>query len=323
MADNIRCPHCGGTVLLPDEFQRRNVRCPKCQAVFVAPAATDITATPPQSGAPGGSASILAGLPESAESRPLRPRRLGDAAAEDPDALADAIVSRGNFRPGGGLALSVKVLLALDMLLSIVVLGSDYLQYNLATRLVAGEDVPLAELDSNDARQMMLGIVHFVIFLITAILFVMWFYRAYANLRPLGAQTLTCTPGWAAGCWFVPIMNLIRPVQIAQEIWRNSDPSAPPTHDVPVRPAGSALIGFWWAAWLVANVLSQISLRIGRAANTPETLRSATGLAMIAEVASLLAGALALAVVISVDARQNARAEALQANAAEDQGRAE
>ncbi|MBM3996772.1 MAG: DUF4328 domain-containing protein [Planctomycetes bacterium] len=31
---------------------------------------------------------------------------------------------------------------------------------------------------------------------------------------------LTYTSGWAVRCWFVPILNFYRPVQIAQEIWR-------------------------------------------------------------------------------------------------------
>src|SRR5262249_35800647 len=141
---------------------------------------------------------------------------------------------------------------------------------------------------------------------------VIWFHRAHANLEPLGARHLTYTSGWAAGCWFVPILNLFRPVQIAQEIWRNSDPNALVEEDLH-RPtsANSVLIGFWWPLWIITKVTSTIRFRMRLALNWPETLRAATAVSMIAEVATVLAAMLALAVVTGNDARQSARAEAL------------
>jgi hypothetical protein len=312
MAGNISCPLCGATVQLPEEFQGRHVRCPKCQAEFVARPPTDITATPPKASWPSGSAAIQTELPASTESAPARSSWSRYGSADDSDTLADRIVSRGEFRPGGGLAVGTKLMLSLNLLLSVVSFGSDYLQYNLANRLVAGEDVPFAELNSNDARQMMLGLIHIGVYLVTVIFFVMWFYRAHANLGPLGAQEVTYTSGWAAGCWFVPFLNLYRPVQIAQEIWRNSEPALQPEGYTFVRPStGSALVGFWWAGWLISNLIGNIATRMVWAVNSPSSLLAATSVSMVAEVASIVAAVLALAVVSSLDARQTARAEML------------
>jgi hypothetical protein len=63
-------------------------------------------------------------------------------------------------------------------------------------------------------------------------------------------------------------------------------------------------------------VITNISVRMEWSVNSPESLHAATGAAMVAEVASIIAAALALAVVSAIDARQTARAEALDARVA-------
>jgi hypothetical protein len=51
--------------------------------------------------------------------------------------------------------------------------------------------------------------------------FFVWFYRACANGRRF-APELQFTPGWAVGCFFVPLMNLFLPYQAMQEVWKVS-----------------------------------------------------------------------------------------------------
>jgi Domain of unknown function (DUF4328) len=105
-------------------------------------------------------------------------------------------------------------------------------------------------------------------------------------------------------------------VQIAQEIWRNSDPDAVAGENIRLEAsANSALIGSWWASWIISNVISNISVRMEWSVNSPESLQAATGAAMVAEAATIVAAALALAVVSAIDARQTARAEALHGRA--------
>jgi hypothetical protein len=266
-----------------------------------------ITAQSPQPKALPSASEVQPGMP------PASARARTTAYADD---TPDSVALGSEFRPGGGLALAVKTLLGLNLLLSAALLGSEYLQYNLATRLVARAAVPDAEIESNDARQMAIGIAHFLVFVVSAIVFVVWFYRAHANLAALGARELTYTSGWAAGCWFVPILNLFRPVQIAQEIWRNSDPDAVRGKYIHVETsASSGLIGLWWAASITSNIISNISMRMSWAVTSPESLQSATAAGMAAEVASIIAALLTLAVVSTIDARQTARAEALRVKA--------
>lgn len=303
-ANNVNCPRCQRVLELPSDFQGRDVRCPQCQNVFTVNAATEITAALPPA-LPTHSAGVQAGSPAAS------PWDLENASGQELS-VQDRFSWFRRYQPGGGLATAVKAAFVLILLTEMTLLGSNYLQYELSQQLLKNVPVPQAELESNDARQLGLGIAHFVIFIVTAIVFVCWFYRVHANLQPLGASGLQYTPGWAAGSWFVPILNLFRPVQIAQEIWRNSDPDAIDSGRVRLEPSpSSTLIGFWWAAWLVCNVISNIAIRMP--VNSPSTLESATMMQMVSGATSLIAASLALLVIWNIDARQTARADAIQA----------
>lgn len=90
--------------------------------------------------------------------------------------------------------------------------------------------------------------VFYLVYLITGILVCIWTYRANSNVRALGATGLRFSPGWAVGWHFVPIAWFWMPFSVMREIWRAS---ASP--DEWRRQPGSALLGWWWALWLVFN----------------------------------------------------------------------
>jgi len=305
MPDSISCPHCQRKLQVPDDPHIREVRCPECQQVFAPGVTTDITARSPERSAPPSTAVQ--------QERPIRPERgVDDESRDDDSDLHIRIKTEGEFRSADGLALTLKTFLALNLLLGLATLGSAYLQYELAIRLVALQPVLEAEITGNDQRQFALGMAHLLVYVVTAIVFVVWFYRVHANLKPLGAGDLTYTSGWAAGCWFVPFLNLVRPLQIAQEIWRHSDPEVIRNRST-VLPGNSGLLGCWWAMWIISNIASNISGRMALAVTSPQSLKSASAAEMFAELVSILAALLALAVVASIDSRQTARAEAVGA----------
>ncbi|QDS93743.1 hypothetical protein FF011L_25160 [Roseimaritima multifibrata] len=106
-----------------------------------------------------------------------------------------------------------------------------------------------------------LGIVFLMLSNIIAI--PMWMYRANANVRALGTQGVTYTPGWTAGYWFIPFLNLIRPFQAMKEIYQASaaDPTAT-THDAWKLPDAPSYIGIWWGTWIIGNILARVESRM-------------------------------------------------------------
>ena len=53
--------------------------------------------------------------------------------------------------------------------------------------------------------------VVFVVYILTAVIFLMWLHRVSRNLQPLGSNGQRFSPGWAVGWWFIPILWFIFP----------------------------------------------------------------------------------------------------------------
>src|SRR5690242_15716882 len=64
------------------------------------------------------------------------------------------------------------------------------------------------------------GLLFFAAFVATAVFWVLTIHRAATNVRAFGQGGLEFTPGWAAGWYFVPFANLVKPFQAFREIWR-------------------------------------------------------------------------------------------------------
>ncbi len=88
--------------------------------------------------------------------------------------------------------------------------------------------------------------------LVATVFFIAWFYRAYRNLTRLSVAQLRFRSGWAIGAWFVPVLNLVMPKQIANDIWRASSPAADVTTSAWRSLRVSTLIHAWWLLWLTA-----------------------------------------------------------------------
>ena len=121
----------------------------------------------------------------------------------------------------------VRALLWVIAGVSLIAAVSDAFEVELLGRIEAGEHVSDAETSFNDIRQSVIGVVQTLAFIATIVLFLMWFSRAYQNVERLGGGPLRYGRGWAIGAWFVPVLNLFRPKQIANDIWRGSDPDLP------------------------------------------------------------------------------------------------
>jgi hypothetical protein len=167
----------------------------------------------------------------------------------------------------------------------------------------AGSDAVLA----SDQRLAAGGAALLATFVVSTILWLLWFHRAYRNVESFGSVAMRFGTGWAVGGWFVPILNWFRPKQIANDIWRGTDPKPSPGWS---RPPVAALVHWWWAAWLVANLLGNLSFRLINDARTLDAERTAVAVDIAAGISFVVAGVLALRFVRAVTEREAARAAA-------------
>jgi hypothetical protein len=98
--------------------------------------------------------------------------------------------------------------------------------------------------------------------LFSGVLFWLWMFRAYTNLRALGREP-EHEPSRAVWSWFVPVANLWWPYQIMAEIWRKSAPRwsdhSDDDDDASHLRAGAPLVmDAWWGLWVVRLMLDRV-----------------------------------------------------------------
>lgn len=116
----------------------------------------------------------------------------------------------------------------------------------------------------------------FIVFFWSWIVIGRWKFRAMANLRARGEKT-KISPGWAVGWYFIPIAWLWKPLEAMSEIWRLSMQRAGQSAD-------GGHLGWWWATWVIGNILGWISMRLVGLDMTqadPDALRAAASIDVI------------------------------------------
>jgi hypothetical protein len=217
-----------------------------------------------------------------------------------------------------------QIALVAVMVTDLIGVWSAMRQIDLLDRAIAGEDIALSAFESDDNRQLVVGLLQFVALLAAVVLFLRWFHRAYVDLPRLGSVRRFKT-GWAIGGWFVPILALWRPKQLANDLWRGTEPvpGTPP----PASPAArwSWLLNVWWAGFVVLGFLEQraalaywnapIVAEAGPQATAgvtadAEQAQSAARLDLLSSIVDLPVATLAILVVSALTARHVARPRA-------------
>ncbi|MDR2384617.1 MAG: DUF4328 domain-containing protein [Tannerella sp.] len=150
----------------------------------------------------------------------------------------------------------VYIVLALE----IISLVSSYLQYDLLQTVANGGYLSESEAEANDSREQIIGIIYLVAYVISCITFIMWFRRAYYNLHQR-ISTLSYSEGWAAGCWFVPIVNLYLPYQIMKELYVETKELLSQKGLAEKVGYTTAYLEWWWILWIIDGVLEYVVFR--------------------------------------------------------------
>lgn len=151
------------------------------------------------------------------------------------------------------------------------------------------------------------------------LVWLIWQYRATANLWARGYPALKIRPGWAVGWWLVPFASLVMPCVAMLELDRRSTPTG-------AARKASPLVGVWWALWLstvfvpVTGLVVAIVPRIDAFARSIDEQATSIDFSTLAHAAApwliaagvlrAIAAGLAIAVVRRIDAAQRVMMQA-------------
>jgi hypothetical protein len=199
----------------------------------------------------------------------------------------------------------IGLLVVTSIALVVSIVAEVYLMGVLA-RVADDGFVTRSEADTIGAWILATGVLAAVLILVTGVAWLMWQHRAHVNVRNAagGGGSLSFTPAWGAGCWFVPLANLILPYRAVAELARESSPGVKPTGDRPGR-VTPAVIPAWWTAWILASILGWISARMTIGDEAEDSLKLVR-LALASDVVAIVAAGLAVGVLRLIDHRQAA-----------------
>ncbi|MFI8240221.1 DUF4328 domain-containing protein [Streptomyces sp. NPDC085866] len=129
------------------------------------------------------------------------------------------------------------------------------------------------------------------VYLMTAavVLFLVWFARCRRNAELLSPGTVRGSAVWAVLAWLIPVVNLWVPRGLLLDVQRARGPGTPGRRD-------RVLVNAWWATWVGHALVVPVGTRLGQGTSLV--------LLLVAEALHLAAGALAIAVIQRITARQ-------------------
>jgi hypothetical protein len=144
------------------------------------------------------------------------------------------------------------------------------------------------------------------------VVFIVWLWRARQNSEELSYGQHSRGRGWAIGSWFTPFVGFWFPYQVVRDVWRASNPNTRMTDGELSRASGGAVVGWWWAAFVVSWLSTVASYRTARGnpGDTPEEaldwLRQIAVMDTVSAVAGVIAGVLVIVIIRQVSGWQTA-----------------
>ena len=213
------------------------------------------------------------------------------------------VASTRTFSSTRPLAKAITLILGVDILAELVSDVNAFVTINVMGRVASGAPYDESELAAIDTRSMGLAVLSGVVAILAAIWFCMFMVRANRNARSFGSP-MSIRPGWAAGFFFVPVVSLWKPYQAMKEIWQGSDPD-PNAHSFTVKVP--AMMGWWWAMYLLHNGGARVSGQTSKDLKGPKDFINASWTEIVTSGLSIAAALLAIAVVRAVARRQDER----------------
>lgn len=161
------------------------------------------------------------------------------------------------FVPPQGLHTFARITLMICCLLSVASMVSSVMQVNLLSEVTTGVGPDFDQrADANDSRELIVTLTTLLMVLIAGIVSLKLLYRLRSNVDSFGATGLESTAGWSVGWFFVPLVNLWKPLGATRQTWQAS---TSPQNWQSVQVPG--ILGAWWLFWILMTVVGRISSR--------------------------------------------------------------
>lgn len=149
-----------------------------------------------------------------------------------------------------------------------------------------------------DPLTALIALAQVLVFVVAAACFLTWTYRAKTNGNATGAKGISFSPAFATWSYFVPLVNLVVPVQAMQELHKTSSGARDWEAE-----SGSGMIWLWWFFWIVGNIAGIVSFRLLTMEEAFEAADFAAKLGVASDLGTALASLVLIRIVGMIAAR--------------------
>jgi len=160
---------------------------------------------------------------------------------------------------------------------------SGYFEFELLTKINETGEFTDEEVNSNDLRQGIIGLLQSGLAIAAIILFLNWFRRAYANLHRIGIKHVEYSDSMAIWSFVIPVVNLFRPYKIAKEIAVETRNKISELKNDYSASHNNTIIGVWWGLFIISGIIGRIALKTLVKDDTLEQLITSTQVYLVSD----------------------------------------
>ncbi|MFB9895806.1 DUF4328 domain-containing protein [Planobispora takensis] len=164
------------------------------------------------------------------------------------------------IRPVGGLAITVITLLGFTALADLFALAAAFERIPVLSALMEDPySVETAKAEASDILNALSSLAQMATYLITAVVFVIWLFRARSNAEAMMDVPHRRHAAWIVFGWAMPIAGFWFPRQIVDDIWTTSRLGARGITTLSgltlstIRRPGLVLA--WWLLWITGAIV--------------------------------------------------------------------
>ena len=205
------------------------------------------------------------------------------------------------FRSVHGLGVALRVVFLLWVVFAGFALWVQVQERSaIQERIESGQTLDPFEPIVVDGRADAVGLLLLLAYVLTGIVFLVWFHRLYRNVPAVSAdgRPTQYSSGWSIGWWLIPVASWWFPKTMVDEVYRRSTPPG-------FRPGPApALYLVWWLFFVLSNLpIAAWLVRV----ESYEDLRTVNLIESVAVGCQLVAALFASVVVEELSKRQHER----------------
>ncbi|WP_169732900.1 DUF4328 domain-containing protein [Haloechinothrix halophila] len=209
----------------------------------------------------------------------------------------------GSLRPTRILGWAAAVLIVLYVLADLALAVLAWSTEDVIAEYLAGDAASVAPFNVAMTLTSVAGTLSFATFIASAVVFVIWLWRARVNAELLCRAQHTRSRGWVWGGWICPVVLLWFPFQIVRDVWKASHPDvAPDGYNMHLMPF-TKVLGLWWAVWLFDLAVDQYIVR----RDIGEQFDPLIGANVLSFVLSAIAGGLLIRLIMQISSWQETK----------------